>query len=84
MTSVFGCISFIILLVTMITSSAVVASSLIARYTICLKALLQDMSWPLHGNKKRIGTYVLVLKQLCRSKEQRYGLPGLRVESLPM
>lgn len=39
MTSEFGCISFIILLVTIITSSEVVASSLIAKYTICRKAL---------------------------------------------
>ena len=39
MTSELGCISFIILAVTMITSSAVRASSLIARYTIWRRAL---------------------------------------------
>jgi hypothetical protein len=73
--------SFMILLVTIMTSSAVVASSLMARYTICLKALFIDMSWTLHGNRKRIETYILVLEEFCCPKEQRCGL--LRAEGLP-
>lgn len=39
MTSEFGCISFVMLAVTIITSSEVVASSLIAKYTIWRRAL---------------------------------------------
>jgi hypothetical protein len=39
MTSELGCMSFIMLAVTIITSSAVVASSLMARYTACRNAL---------------------------------------------
>lgn len=43
MTSELGCISFMMLLVTIITSSAVVASSLIAKYTACRRALCYSM-----------------------------------------
>lgn len=41
-TSELGCMSFITLLVTIITSSAVSASSLMAKYTACRKALFKE------------------------------------------
>ena len=75
-----------ILLVTIITSSAVVASSLIARYTACRSAGYKIQ----HHNRHLISitskhntaiTYILMLEQLRRPKEQRRRL--LRVERLP-
>lgn len=71
--------SFIILLVTMITSFAVVANSLIARYTICLNALCV-----VHGQRFQASashsTYIFVLEQFGGAKEQSSGL--LRAEIL--
>ena len=68
-----------ILLVTMITSSAVVANSLIARYTACRSALYTNQCQvkQLLSRVKYIVTYILVLEELRSAKEQRSGLLGI-------
>ena len=68
-----------ILLVTMITSSAVVANSLIARYTACRSALYTNQCQvkQLLTRVKYTATYILVLEELRSAKEQRSGLLGI-------
>ena len=68
-----------ILLVTMITSSAVVANSLIARYTACRSALYTNQSQvkQLLSRVKFTMTYILVLEELRSAKEQRSGFLGI-------
>jgi len=80
MTSELGCISFMILLVTIITSSEVVASSLIAKYTICRSALCSEVSLKKLCLSQFQNTHVFVLEQLCSSKKQSRRL--LRAKSL--
>ena len=69
--------SFMMLLVTMIVSSAVVASSFMARYTICRNALWW-MDGRVREEKKKTWlvnkTDVLVLKQLGGAKKEGGGL----------
>ena len=64
--------SFMMLLVTMMVSSAVVASSLMARYTICRNALWSTKVrvWSCQEQKSKESTDVLVLEELGGAKEQ--------------
>ena len=82
-TSELGCISFMILLVTIMTSSAVVASSFMARYTACRRALYQIFLNFISAltNWHKFGTYILMLEEFRNTKEQCRRLLG--TEALP-